>query len=288
MARKTVATDPQRKAQALQLAKEFGAAEASRRTGIPAGTIRSWGSRPPRGSADTVEPSGTINPGRGAQKSWQVGEAATRKALELIEKGDMLGAQRAMVTAGIAADKTGQLQEAAGRLEDHRDVLLQRFAQNIADLLRLYNSAIGLPGGSEFPGIDVLEELLRSISLTGALAVSPATAERAAAATLDHFRKQVRGELEAEIRAEILVEQKPELPQLSAPSGEGGSSELQANGSHPQGGGAPEPPEIFSGEFPEGVEEVDAVVVVEPRRVRVGAVDHGPELAPRQPSKWRF
>lgn len=59
------ATDPQRKAAALDVAAQRGVAAASRETGIPASTIRSWRSRerkadnaPALAQAPAYEPTG--------------------------------------------------------------------------------------------------------------------------------------------------------------------------------------------------------------------------------------
>ena len=271
MGRHVAPIDPARKAAALRVAAEHGAAEAERQTGVRASTIRAWRSR--EGAVDRT-PSGDDQELRRvtAQTARETALKAVRRMEAVIQSAK--SPQSLAIAAGILVDKAAMLDAQVIDGEVHRNHLLDRFAQDIVELFKLYSTALGLPSGPEFPGIDVFTELLKSTQ-TGVMVCSPATAEHAAAATREHFRKQ----LEAEIRAQIEAEQRPQL--LA-----GDSQELHDFGSHPEGGGADVQAEIFL----DGSEEVDGVVEDLPvRRVLVGAVDRGgPDLGMRQPSKWRI
>ena len=198
------ASDPAVKREALQLADELGSAEASRRTGVPASTIRMWRSRArTRGSATDIKPKVAetgrerqIDPARGARGTWRVAERATRAALEAIDSGDTLAAQRLMVTAGIAADKTGQLEEAAGRAEERQARISLVQAETIATVLHLALEGIGLPAGAATKR--VIGSLLRQATSGEPMVAHPAATETARAELLTRLRQQVREDMEVE------------------------------------------------------------------------------------------
>jgi hypothetical protein len=141
-----------------------------------------------------------IDPAKGARSTWRVAERATRKALELLDKGDTLGAQRAMITAGIAADKTGQLSEAAGRARERAARLNEGQAMKIAELLTAWCKALGIPLPASVRAVG--RELLERAGREDVFGVSPVLAEPAAAEIRDRLRAQLRGEIEADLRAE--------------------------------------------------------------------------------------
>ena len=212
------ASDPAVKTEALQLAEQVGAAEASRRTGVPASTIRMWRTRAKTsGTASDIRPTAVpvgerpIDPGRGARGTWRVAERATRAALEAIDRGDPLAAQRLMVTAGIAADKTGQLEEAAGRAEERQIRLSHAQAETIAAVLLLALDGLGLPAGEATKRF--IGSLLRQAVSAEGLVAHPALAEPARAELLARLRQQVRREMKTE-------QSTVEPPVLSAPDPE--------------------------------------------------------------------
>jgi hypothetical protein len=203
--RTPVATDPQRRAEALQIAAEHGAAEASRRTGVPAGTIRSWRARsgeagPPAG---TDPETWTERKARGAERSWEVAERATRKALQCLNDGDTLGAQRAMVTAGIAADKTGTLEEAAAHMHEREVRITHAQASHVLELLQRVFGDLGLASVAT-PGAPVAKLVAHYLRQgdVGKIEGSPSIAEMA--------RDAVRRVFEPEIRRAIVAEQAAE------------------------------------------------------------------------------
>jgi len=112
---------PEQKAEALRLLAEVGVGEASRRTGIPSGTIASWGHR-----------EGVTSPGIEAQRT-------------LIESGQIAWAERRMTLA----DRFGEVADKAARvlLErlDHPDV-------TVPQVISVIEAAVGkaqlLTGGS--------------------------------------------------------------------------------------------------------------------------------------------
>src|SRR5207248_482399 len=118
----------------------------------------------------------------------------------LLDKGDTLGAQRAMITAGIAADKTGQLSEAAERAEERAARLNEGQALKIAELLTAWCKALGIPLTASVSAVG--RELLERAGREDVLVVSPVLAEPAAAEIRERMRTQLREEIEAHLRAE--------------------------------------------------------------------------------------
>ena len=211
---KRVATDPATRARALQIAAERGAAQASRETGVPAGTIRAWRARsedPAQRSAQDSRAQGDRQK-QGADRMWKVAEASTRKALEAIERGDTLAAQRLMVTAGISADKTGQLEEASARTAERQVRLAGNQGQLMALIDRMFFEAVGIPWS--MPVRRLLASLYRQaeeIDRDGAVAVSPDLAEAAAQDVREHFARLLRAEFERD-RMERLALPAPSQP----------------------------------------------------------------------------
>lgn len=222
---RAVATDPATKARALQRAAEVGAAQAARETGIPGPTIRAWRRRsgeasPPAGAdaADWAKRK-TV----GANSSWEVAQAATRRALELIAKGDMLAAQRAMITAGIAADKTGQLEEAAHRAEDRRVRLSSTEGKLLSELIRSFFSAVDVPLGAGSPPAVLMASFLRQAGAgVDASTFAFEVSDREAAVARRWIREHVATALRADLEAEQRDQAEPQLSEplaLPAPGG---------------------------------------------------------------------
>jgi len=109
---------PDLKAQALAVYVDHGGAEASRQTGVPAGTIRSWALRD---GVATVAAQNTRAAIAAAQMRWEqrrlaladaIGEAA-EAALGLVDEaldaGDARAAKDAAVTLGVLIDRAEKL-----------------------------------------------------------------------------------------------------------------------------------------------------------------------------------
>ena len=99
------ATDATGKAEALRLAEEHGAAEAAKRTGVPAATIRSWRHRsgeagPPKG----VDPQTWAERKRaGAEEAWAAAQEALAQVRSLLVAGKTADAQRAFYAMDLAS-----------------------------------------------------------------------------------------------------------------------------------------------------------------------------------------
>ena len=138
---------PEMRAEALRLAGEHGAAQASRLTGIPAATIRSWRQRagqsgPPAGVDPAAWRERKETAARGA---WDAAEAALAKVHELLNAGKTADAQRAALTMAITLDKSLLLEAAAQStsVEDAKDA--QRYAREITQIMETFVSCLGLP-----------------------------------------------------------------------------------------------------------------------------------------------
>ena len=200
MRNRNVAADPAAKAQALQLAAEHGAAEASRRTGIPAGTIRAWRTRagqtePPVGDRGEDWRAGRERTAHGAA---QVAREAIEQARRDIRDGKPLRAQQSMTAAGIAVDKLTIIENQLAAYEERQMRLAEGQAQVVVEVFALALEAAGVPAGPFRP---VLGELLRRAGRGEPLLVSPAVSEPARAAIRDYFERAVRREIEEERKA---------------------------------------------------------------------------------------
>ena len=176
---KRVATDPATKARALQLAGEVGAAQAARELGVPAATVRGWRMRAEKPAARTAKQSETQGQRHhvAADRHQEVGEAALRAALAAIEAGDSLKAQRLMISAGIAADKSSQHEEHAARADERHVRLQSAQGQVMVELDRMALGAFGIRVTEAVRA--VYGELFRHASAGEPLVVSPALAEAA-------------------------------------------------------------------------------------------------------------
>ena len=169
------------KQRALAREAEVGAAQAARELGLLAATVRGWklrADKPAPRTAKQYETQGDRQQ-RGADRTWEVAEAALRKALVAIESGDTLAAQRLMVSAGIAADKTGQLEEASARAAERHVRLQASQGDVIVNVFRAVFTALGIPMTSAAG--KAIGEALRGAKAGGVIVVSPEVAEAAAA-----------------------------------------------------------------------------------------------------------
>jgi transposase-like protein len=169
--------DPALKADALKLAAEHGAAEASRRTGIPAATIRSWRHRdgsagPPAGAdpADWAE-----RKQAGAEDAWAGAQEALARSRELIESGDARQAQSANVVYGVLVDKAEVLERAAEAARERQVRLAGAQAELIARVIRTYLESIGLSFPP--PVASTLSALLRQAAAGEPLVPGPEAEE---------------------------------------------------------------------------------------------------------------
>ena len=209
MRNRNVAADPQRKAEALQLAAEHGPAEASRRTGVPAGTIRAWRTRagqsePPVGDRGEDWRVGRERTAHGAA---QVAREAIEQARRDIRDGKPLRAQQSMTAAGIAVDKLTIIENQLAAYEERQTRLSQGQAEVVVEVLRLGLQAAGIPTDA-LRG--VFRELFEQAGRGGPLSVSPAIGQPASVAVLTHFERITRVKLEAERKALA-------APEISAP-----------------------------------------------------------------------
>ncbi len=196
MAARRPATDPAKRAEALKLADAHGCDEASRRTGVPEGTIRSWRARsgqvaPPAG-ADPVDWADRKQ--RGAAGAYAAAVQALVTVRDLLVQGKTREARDAAVTFGVLTDKTASLEEAAERAAERQAAVAEGQAQLLAEVVRVYFDAVGLP--FDAGGRKLLAGLLRQASEPGvALAASPEYAEMA--------RRELVEALAGEIRARL-------------------------------------------------------------------------------------
>jgi transposase-like protein len=185
------ATDQTLKAEALRLAEEHGAAEAAKRTGVPAATIRSW-----RHRSGAAGPPAGVDPrtwqeqkAQGAREAWATAQEALAQVRSLLAAGKTADAQRAALTMAILTDKSGVLEEAARREEERQVRIAARQGKLIAELIRMYFEAVGLTLGPA--ARQTLAHLLRQA--TDGTPLSPPA--EAADARAD-VRRQIGSELD--------------------------------------------------------------------------------------------
>lgn len=199
--------------EALTIADEHGAAEASRQTGIAAGTIRRW-----RHEAGRSGPPSNVDPETWAQRksaaaeeTWDAARAALARVHELLG-GDGPRSEReakdAALTLAILLDKSAALEQSSAWLHERR-------AKFAADQLDALAAALGgvlddlrLPRTPEV--MAVIAHHLRPLEDPDAPTGSAPDAERAAEA----LRAAVRAELPPEPRSE-----RSESPMLALPAG---------------------------------------------------------------------
>ena len=178
------------KADAIALAAEHGAAEAARRTGVPAATIRSWRHRageagPPSGADPT---DWATRKAAGAEAAWRAAQEALRRCGELIEDGDLRQAQSASVVYGVLVDKAEVLERAAQTASERQIRLAEAQAELIVRVIKSYHEAIGLTFGPA--ARTTLSALLRRAE-AGEPLVAPPGVEEARA----EVRRQLSSEL---------------------------------------------------------------------------------------------
>jgi hypothetical protein len=212
---RTVATDPQLKAEALRLADEKGVAQAARETGIPAGTIRAWRSRtgaagPPPG-VDRGE--WVAKKEEAAARAWEtamLGEAAYRR---LLAAGKSHQAQQVAMSFGIFIDKSSVLQKAAEAEKDRHRELSEAEGDFIVALLTTVLSAFEVDLGAVSA---VVGERLGGDMTQGAAAVPPLSAEereRVQEGLRTSLRASLKYDLRGEVRTELRDEMEPEIRQ---------------------------------------------------------------------------
>jgi hypothetical protein len=137
------------KAEALRLAEAHGAAEAAKRTGVPAATIRSWRHRSGEaGPPKSVDPRTWAERKRaGAEDAWETAQEALAQVRSLLAAGKTADAQRAALTMAILTDKSGVLEEAACREEDRLVRIAEGQGQLLVAVIEQYFEAVGLTLG---------------------------------------------------------------------------------------------------------------------------------------------
>lgn len=103
------------RAEAFELMREHGAAEAGRKSGIPGGTLRRWKmergeSGPPSGVAPD---DWAAQKEAGAREAWKTAQAALKQVRKMIDAGKMADAQKAAITFAVLVDKSGVLEVGA-------------------------------------------------------------------------------------------------------------------------------------------------------------------------------
>jgi hypothetical protein len=216
---KPVATDPQRRAEALRIAAKHGAAEASRRTGVPAATIRSWKSRdaqlafkPPEG-VDEVE---WLR--RAAVKTRDAVEAAIERLAEILPTAR--NARDVAIAAGVSIDKLEQLSRIVREVEDRQVRLSQTEGELVAAVIGQLLEAFGV---HDLPVTARLVRGLLTQAASGAtIVVAPTDSDEARRAVRQRIAAELRAEIERELH-ERIAPQIAETRGLPAP-GDGGHS----------------------------------------------------------------
>lgn len=151
----------QERAEALRLAAEHGAAEASRRCGVPAATIRSWRQR----AGESGPPAGVDRAEWGEMKeaaargTWEAAQDALAKVRELLADGKTSEAKNAALTMAIALDKSLVLEAAAVAASQREVTLTAAQARQIVAVLTAFLRAVGVVAGPAVRAL--LAELLR-------------------------------------------------------------------------------------------------------------------------------
>lgn len=213
---------PKRRAETVALAREVGAAEAARRLGLPASTVRSWLHRAGGGSGarsvgavssvgavagpESVEAVGDPE-ARGdalelaeqrAARSWSVASRALERAAEAVAVGDSKSARDLAVVVGILTDKAGRIEEGIGALREREVRISEASAQRLAEVLRLVFRGFGIDLSSMSGGRALVGAVLRQASDSQVLSVPLDEAERAERELREHFRREFARERERE------------------------------------------------------------------------------------------
>ena len=229
--------DPARRAEALTLAEQVGAAEAARRLGLKEATIRQW-----RRRQKVAAPQRHAGAQAGGLQAVELDEVQRLEQLVRAEEGiavlalsaanDAIRAGKAsdgrnhyMVSHGIAVQRAGDLRAQLHTAREHQVRLAEQHAQGIANVIRAYFTALGLEahGG-------LLRDLLCQVPAGEPLAASPANAEPARLGLVEALADEIqarRPALEPDWR------HRP-VPGLSAP---GQSSNGDGRPQGPAGGG---------------------------------------------------
>lgn len=222
---------------ALEIAARDGPAEASRRTGIPAGTIRRWRSKAGQAGA----PAGVNveewvhDKRRGARRSTETAQAALAVVRRALVDGKTADAQRAALTFAILTDKAGVLELAAAN-EDERRSRLDRETVDAVELwFQTFARMLGIPWDVPWDAsddeddpaprrlFDALGDAAGPAFASGPpcrLSVDPELVDEARRSVRDAFAAEIRAELEAELRERIVPRPGPERPALPPASGD--------------------------------------------------------------------
>ncbi len=139
-------TDTKRE-ETLRLAGEVGAAEASRRTGIPASTIRVWRSRTGRsGPPAGVDVTGWADSKEAAARdTWATAETVLGRLRALIETSQPGDAKSFAITFGILTEKSIMLEQHAANARERRVKLNDAQGELMVRAIEEFLTALGLP-----------------------------------------------------------------------------------------------------------------------------------------------
>jgi transposase-like protein len=199
--------------EALALADEHGAAEASRQTGIAAGTIRRW-----RHEAGRSGPPSNVDPetwakrkSAAADETWEAARAALARVHELLGEGSPRSereAKDAALTLAILLDKSAALEQASAWLHERMAKLGEAQVEALAAALGGVLDDLRLPRTPEV--MAVIAHHLRPLEDPDAPRGSAPDAHLAA----DALRAAVREEL-------LPDEPRSDPPMLALPAGRG-------------------------------------------------------------------
>jgi hypothetical protein len=231
--------DPALKREALQLAEKHGPTEASRRTGVKAGTIRAWKARvakaaqPRRSAATRRTTPGAVRrqegelPATRAEALWADAERAREGSRQAEERGDAMlrksraaEARNAAVVATQRGERARQLEDDARAAEEHEAKLAETMGRLVLDLVGAVLSDVGLPTPTD---------LLRA-RLAGWPAEPDADVVTAA-------REEVCRAIRTEVRAELAAEAEAmRAARRALPPGEQDGASDDAEGGEPVDG----------------------------------------------------
>ena len=196
--------DPRRKAEALKLAEEHGSAEASRRTGVSADTIRYWRHK----AAKAAQPKDTdaddiARLERLVTEQRAAAEESLTKAREAVAAGRGSEAKNLMICHGIAVQRGADLAADLRSAREHEIQVTDEQAKLMVAVLEGVFRDLGL-GRAYEPGSPARKVLAHHLR---ARAEPDGPAPDAAEA-----RAAVRVEVLSTAKGEDLVEARPELP----------------------------------------------------------------------------
>lgn len=223
---KAAATQLQRD-EALQLAEQHGAAEASRRTGIAAGTIRAWQTRQRQQTGTPADakaaPTEVERLERELQDARASAEQMLRASREAEKAHQAVNARSYMVSYGVALDKATLIEQ---RLNTARGIQAQITQAQAATIGALVDQVLTSLDVDSPAAREVVRGLLGQASKgADAMVADAALAEQARAAIRDRLagvlREQLAGELEGDRKPSRREQRQLPAPAAPHPDGRG-------------------------------------------------------------------